>query len=614
MDSFWILARRLLRHRWLIGTATFFALLAGVCLGTGLVATLPVLKTLLGPEGATLASIVRESTGTFGAKIPEAWLDALPTDRYMGIVWVIGTLGALTVVGAVCTFLHGYISMTIVWRTVGEIRVSAFRRVLRAPLKVIVAGGASDPVSRVVNDTTALAAGFDSLISRGVLQAIKGFAAVGAALVLDWRLTLIALVVALPVYVAIRKLAKRIRRASRSALEQQAALLAAATEAVQGLRIVKAHAAERFEDARFQRVNREVIRQMMRMRTARVLSSPLVEVLSLAVLGAIALLASRAILRDQVDPANFLLTLTSLFAAGASIKPLSGVINELHIAAGGAERVRALLEAPIEPGHERGLPPLPRHAVSIELDSVSLSYPGATEPAIDRVSLAIEHGRMVAVVGANGSGKTTLLSLVARLYDPDSGRVLIDGRDVRGHSVRSLRRQIGLVTQETVLFGASVRANIAYGSARASDERLIDAAERARAWEFIHELPRGLDTILAERGQSLSGGQRQRLAIARAILRDPAILLLDEATSMIDADSEAKIAEALAEFMRGRTSIVVAHRLSTVMAADSIIVMDRGRIVDQGTHAELVSRCRAYQVIARRQMGEGAEALTPPVV
>lgn len=216
----------------------------------------------------------------------------------------------------------------------------------------------------------------------------------------------------------------------------------------------------------------------------------------------------------------------------------------------------------------------------------------------------------MAIVGPNGSGKTTLLALIARLFDPDRGRVLVDGRDLRDHSVRSLRRQIGMVTQETVLFSGTVRANIAYGSGRIADGLILDAAARARALDFIRDLPKGLDSPIAEQGLSLSGGQRQRLAIARAILRDPAILLLDEATSMIDADSEAKITAALAEFMRGRTTLVVAHRLSTVMNADSIVVLDRGRVIDQGSHEELLQRCRTYQLIARNQL---IEPVAPPV-
>jgi ABC-type multidrug transport system fused ATPase/permease subunit len=255
------------------------------------------------------------------------------------------------------------------------------------------------------------------------------------------------------------------------------------------------------------------------------------------------------------------------------------------------------------------LPKLARHCESIRFDGVTFTYPRAERPALDQITLEIRHGQRVAIVGPNGSGKTTLLALVPRLFDPNpgSGAVLIDGRNIREVAVRSLRRQIGVVTQETVLFRGTIRGNVAYGADDASEERVVAAAKKARAHEFIAAMPKGYDTPVGEQGLTLSGGQRQRIAIARAILRDPSILILDEATSMIDADSEAKIAEALAEFASGRTCLIVAHRLSTVINADRIVVMDAGRIVDDGTHAELLKRCSVYRLIAENQLVKGEE-------
>jgi ABC-type multidrug transport system fused ATPase/permease subunit len=281
-----------------------------------------------------------------------------------------------------------------------------------------------------------------------------------------------------------------------------------------------------------------------------------------------------------------------------------------------------LLETPVEPGHGHRLPRLPRHADSIEFKDITFTYPTAKEPSLRGISLHIPFGQVVAFVGPNGCGKTTLLSLVPRLFDPDvgeegapTGRVLIDGRDIRDYAVRSVRRQIGVVTQDTVLFAGTIRSNIAYaGDGTVTEEQVKDAARRARAEEFILAKPLGYDEPIGEGGAGLSGGQRQRLAIARAILRDPAILILDEATSMIDSDSEAKIAEAIAEFVGGsgngtgkgrRTCLVVAHRLSTVMNADRIVVMDAGRVVDQGRHEELLGRCEVYRLLARNQLASG---------
>jgi ABC-type multidrug transport system fused ATPase/permease subunit len=289
---------------------------------------------------------------------------------------------------------------------------------------------------------------------------------------------------------------------------------------------------------------------------------------------------------------------------------------------------------PVEPGHDAKLPKLARHGTDVRFEGVRFKYPGAERWAIGEqggVTFAVEFGKTVAFVGPNGCGKTTLLSLIPRLFDPDEGTVRVDGRDIREVSVRSLREQIGVVTQDTVLFTGTIAENIAYGASGVTDEKIRDAARRARAEEFILAKPGGYEFTIGEGGSGLSGGQKQRLAIARAILRDPAILILDEATSMIDAESEAKIAEAIAEFVskgeggggkaevaktngthagvrapsgggNGRTCLIVAHRLSTVIAADAIVVMDGGAIADVGTHAELLGRCGIYQSLVANQL------------
>tara|TARA_R110002095_G_scaffold42444_1_gene38761 strand:- start:164 stop:934 length:771 start_codon:yes stop_codon:yes gene_type:complete len=248
------------------------------------------------------------------------------------------------------------------------------------------------------------------------------------------------------------------------------------------------------------------------------------------------------------------------------------------------------------------MPKLPRHSESLVFNNVSFLYPGGSSRAVANVSLKINAGETVAFVGPNGCGKTTLLSLVPRLFDPNEGQVLVDGIDITRVRVRSLRRQIGVVTQEVVLFKGTIRDNIAYGNTSATDEQIRQAAERARATQFINQLDDGFDTHVGEQGLTLSGGQRQRIAIARAILRDPAILILDEATSMVDAASERLIGEVLATFCTNRTTLIVAHRLSTVLGADRIVVMDNGSIVATGTHDELLESCKLYQSLAQHQL------------
>ncbi len=594
----------MLRDRTALAGAVAFAFISAGGLGAGLVALKPILENIMTPGGRPLPEIVSEfnQNKIVDGRVPQGLIDALPTDPFQGVVLLIVGLGLLTVIGGAANFLHVYLSLTVVQRTVTRMRRDLFHKVVRLPLKDVVVEGPSDTISRIVNDTVAVGGGLSALVSKALAQVTKGIAGFVAALVLDWRLTLVSLVVAPLLYTVIRKLGKKIRRASRAALEQQSGLYAATSEALQGLRVVKVHTTERYEAGRFHRINKEAMRQALKVRTARALASPLVEVLTIFVLGGLSLIAIKAIIDGELDQAGFIAVLGALGAAGASMKPLTGLSNDIQQASAAAERVMSLMNAAPEPGHDPELERLGRHESTIEFKDVRFSYPNALRPALDGVTLRIEHGETIAVVGPNGCGKTTLLALVPRLFEPQEGVIEIDGRDIVSVSVRSLRRQIGVVTQETVLFRGTIRSNIAYGAENATEARILDAAKRARADDFITKLPKGYETSVGEQGLTLSGGQRQRLAIARAILRDPAILILDEATSMIDADSEAKIADAVAEFSAGRTCLIVAHRLSTVVNADRIVVMDAGKIVDVGRHDELLDRCEVYQLIARKQL------------
>jgi ABC-type multidrug transport system fused ATPase/permease subunit len=617
MDPFWTYARRMLRYRRLVAAAMVCAIVSAAGVATGLVAIKPVLGAILDPSSAkNLPQLAADFNANghwpswFHWRIPQGWIDSLPQGRFQAVLWIIVGLGVLTVIGGAANFGHAFLSLTVVQRTVAGIRREAFHRVLRLPLKDVVGQGATDKISRIVNDTGVLESGFSALLSKAVSQFFRGMAAFVAAFIVEWRLTLGAIVVAPLLYAIIRKLGKRVRRASRSAAASNSLLLSAATEAMQGLRVVKVHTNERYEAGRFHRINKDVMGQMFKARTAKALASPLIEVMAIVVLGSLSLIAAKAIIDGNLKPENFILAIVALAAAGEAMRPLTSLANDIQHSSGAAIRIKELMDAAPEAGHDKALPRLARHGVSIEFRDVTFTYPNAARPSLDHVGLVIKHGQRVAIVGPNGSGKTTLLALVPRLFDPNEGAVIVDGQDIRKFSVRSLRRQIGVVTQETVLFKGTIRSNIAYGADDATPERIGAAARMARADGFIESLPQGYDTPVGEQGLTLSGGQRQRIAIARAILRDPAILILDEATSMIDADSEGKIAEALDEFAQGRTCLIVAHRLSTVVSADQIVVMDQGRIVDVGRHEELLGRCATYRLIAERQLvrGDGTTA------
>lgn len=608
-DPFWGFARELLRYRGLTTAALVFVVLSGVTLSAGLLGAVPVMEAILGSKqhlGDLAArfndTLAKHAPWAGALRIPDTVIAALPTDPFTSLAWIMGGLAVLTVFGAACNYLHAYYSLTVVNRAVTDIRRRAFHTVIRSPLLAILKTGTSDPISRIVNDTGQLANGLAVLTSKAVLQVVKGAGAMVIAFAMDWRVTTAALTVAPLLYTIIRKLGKRIKRAANAALQSQAGLFGAANESLQALRVVKVHTTERLEGGRFHRMNKEMLRELNRVRTARALASPLTEALSIFLLCGLVLVAGRAIIAGHLDPGKFILALSSLAVAGASLKPLTGIVNDLQATHPAAVRLQELLNRPPEPGHGMKLARLARHAESVAFDGVSLTYPGATREALRGVTLRVPHGKRYAFVGPNGCGKTSLLGLVPRLYDPTQGRMLIDGRDVREVSVRSLREQIGVVTQETVLFRGSVRYNISYGSS-ATQEQIVEAAKRARAHEFITRLPQGYDTVLSEGGAGLSGGQRQRLAIARAILRNPAILILDEATSMVDAESEAQITEALTDFAVGRTALIVAHRLSTVLSCDAIVVMRDGQIEDVGTHKELLQRCETYQNLARHHFG-----------
>lgn len=623
MPAFWRLAKLMLDFKGRIVLALLCAVLSGGSLAGGLLTSSPIIDGLF-EEQQGLRQIAldhnSDAAESGGWAFPAWFVEQLPENAWPSIVFLVVVIAVLAVAAGLFQFTHSFLALTVVHRTVMRVRRKAFRSLLFMPLlaaqrSVGEPGAAtppgpvdgSDAVSRLITDADQLAYGFEALLSKAVTQVTKGLGALVFAFIINWKLSLLALVIAPAVWGVIRYFGRRIKRASKAAMGHRAELLSIATESAQALRVVKAYTAERREAHRFSLANRRVYHQMLKARTARALSKPFVEVLTVFILVVLVLVAFWAITEGKLEVPDFIKVLAGLALGGAALKPLTGLLNDMQTSAGAAERLEELLHASVEPGHEPGLERLPRHSQTIELKDVAVRYPGARSPAVNGVSLTIAHGERVAIVGPNGSGKTTLLGLLYRMYDPESGSVLVDGHDLKRVSVRSLRKQVGVVSQETVLFEGTVRDNVAYGKPTATDEEVRSALDRARATEFVEQMPGGIRAEIAERGTSLSGGQRQRLAIARAILRDPAILILDEATSMIDAGSEARINEAMDEFSQGRTTVVVAHRLSTVRRADRIVVLRAGQVVDVGTHGELMARCELYQDLARTQLLGGDE-------
>jgi subfamily B ATP-binding cassette protein MsbA len=437
-------------------------------------------------------------------------------------------------------------------------------------------------------------------------QSFTLMALLGVLFYVDWRLALGSLILVPLVVLPSHNIGRYIRMSSRSSQDKMAELNNVLQETFSGIRIVKAFATELSEVEKFKATTRRLLRVSLRWVRAQAATSPIMEVLGAITVAGLLLYARNEILHHAQTTGGFVAFLYALIKTYEPIKRLTGVHNAYAQAVGASEQVFHYLDLHPDIHDEPGasaLPPFERH---IEFQNVDFDYEESL-PLLRNINLRIQKGEVVAIVGSSGAGKTTLASLIPRFFDVTRGRILIDGLDVRRLMLNSLRAQIGIVTQETILFNDTVYNNICYGSQLASEEAARDAARAALAEDFILEMPEGYQTVIGERGQRLSGGQRQRIAIARALLKNPPILILDEATSELDTESELLVQRALANLMRGRTVLVIAHRLSTVRRAERIIVLDRGSITEVGSHEDLISRGGMYQKLHELQFVDAAE-------
>jgi len=419
--------------------------------------------------------------------------------------------------------------------------------------------------------------------------------------VASWQLALFSLVVLPPVAFALVTIGRKMRKRSTRAQERMADMTSILQETIVGARIVKAFGMERFESDRFGRANDGFRDAFVHLRRVSAAARPISEYAIVVVAVAMLWFGGREIfVNHDLAPQQFVLFVTALLSTMSPLKSLSEVNANVQQGIAAADRVFDLLDTPVSIADSPGARPLPRFAREIRFERVSFSYrPG--EPVLQEVEFPIRTGEVVALVGASGSGKSTTMDLLARFQDPLAGRITWDGIDLRDGTISSLRAQLGIVTQETILFHDTVKNNIAYGRTGATGDEIRDAARAAFAHEWIERLPQGYDTVIGERGTRLSGGERQRLAIARALLRNPPILLLDEATSALDTESERMVQAALDRLMRDRTVLVIAHRLSTIQHADRIVVLERGRVVGCGTHDELLEADGTYRRLYRLQ-------------
>jgi subfamily B ATP-binding cassette protein MsbA len=418
----------------------------------------------------------------------------------------------------------------------------------------------------------------------------------------EWRLATIALVVFPLIALALVRIGKKLRVINKRGQENIAELSVVIQETLTGTKIMKAFGREAHERERFKQANRKLYRLLMRDVHVHELTSPLMEFIGALGIGAALWYGGSQVIQGETTPGTFFSFLTGLMMLYGPVRKLSNTSNQMQQAVPAAERVFELLDLKQTVVDRPQAKPLQELRETIAFEQVSFQYDDGTAPVLHDISLLIRKGEMVAFVGMSGAGKSTLADLIPRFHDATSGRITIDGVDIRDYTLASLRAQIGIVTQETILFNETVAHNIGYGKPGARFDDIVQAAQLAYAHEFIEDLPQGYDTIIGERGVKLSGGQRQRIAIARALLKGSPILILDEATSELDAESEFMLQKALANLVEGRTVFVIAHRLSTVMKADRIVVVDGGQIVEMGTHEELLARKGLYNRLHTLQM------------
>src|SRR6476659_1148124 len=462
-------------------------------------------------------------------------------------------------------------------------------------------------VSRLVSSAAAIEIAVTSTIRDMLRESFTLIFFLGASFFYSWRLTLGALVIAPVIAVLTAKFGKALRNLARESFEGSKQLTDTAQEALANQGIVKAYRAEKRESDRFTDVAKRIVRANLRSASIAGASPPTIEMIGILFVVLLLFFGQREIIAGRMNTAQFVTFLFFLFRSYDPMRKLSRLQNSMEQALAAAHHVWEVMDEHATIQEKPGADDLPSLKKEIELRNVSFGYANESRSVLREVSLKIAAGTMVALVGESGGGKSTLTKLLPRFHDPRDGAVLWDSIDLRDATLKSLRQQIALVTQETVLFNDTVRHNIAYGKPDATDVEIEEAALIAFAHDFIREMPEGYDTIVGERGIFLSGGQRQRLAIARAVLVNAPVLILDEATSALDAESERLVQRAIGNLVRDRTTIVIAHRLSTVRRANVIVVMEAGRIIEMGTHAELLSQGGQYRKLYELQFADEEE-------
>ena len=551
----------------------------------------PYIKRLV---AAVFCIIMAAGANLYLPWIIKDMIDKVLMDRDMYMLNLIA-VGILVVMFLRGVFYYGqsYLVSYVGEKVIIDVRGILFRKFQRMPLSYYDKQQTGTVMSYITNDVSAMQSAIVNNLIEMVTEASILVGSLVMMVYLDWRLSLLTLMTIPLVGYAMRIFGRKLKSSGRVIQERMADITSMLQESIAAIRVVKSFVREAYEIKRFDRQN--VLNFQAAMKNVKLMSllTPTVEFLAAVAVTFIVWFGGYEVVNGTITAGELVAFLTYAVNLANPVKRLSRVYGSIQKAMAAAERVFSVMDLDEQIKDKPGAKLLPKIEGKVVFDNVTFSY-SDSQAALSNVSMTAEPGQMIALVGPSGSGKSTIANLIPRFYDIDSGSISIDGYDVREVTTDSLREQIGLVPQETMLFSTSVMENIRYGRLDATDEEIIEAAKAANADEFIRELPEGYDTKIGERGLNLSGGQRQRLAIARAILKNPRVLILDEATSALDTESEKIVQDALDKLMVGRTSFVIAHRLSTIFNADQIYVVENGHVIEHGTHEELLANNGLY--------------------